>query len=551
MTESAAEILGRLEWDDDGLPCGWPEDQGVRSAGRQVLVWSETLLTQPDGDGAGEPWRWRESQARFVAWWYALDADGNYLWRRGQIVLPKGAGKSPMAAALGCVELAGPVRWVKWDPDDGEPIMRAHPSPDVKLSALSQDQAEDATMGLAISMLDNADALAEIPGLDAGLTRVRTRNGKLSSATARAPSKEGLRPTAVVLDEAHLWIRSNGGHKLAETLRRGVAKTGGRSLETTNMWATGDNSVAQMTAEYAEAVREGIHSGDGVLTWRPVGHCDDLSDPVELRAALADLYADSPWIDIERLAAEVIDAGTHPADARRYYLNQPASADDAWIPAERWASCLDTSKPLEEGDAITLGFDGSRGRTRGNADATALVAVRVEDGYVELLGCWQAKEGDKDWVVPDDLVNAAVHEAFERFKVVAFYADPSGWQSQLGEWERAYSRRLIVKASPGHPTHFWASKAWRMVQSLAAFEEAVSNGDMTHDNSYRLTEHVLNARRNPTRRAGLQIAKEYPDSPNKIDCAVSATLAWQARLDAVAKGATGKPAGRGRVIVFA
>ena len=136
--------------------------------------------------------------------------------------------------------------------------------------------------------------------------------------------------------------------------------------------------------------------------------------------------------------------------------------------------------------------------------------------------------------------------------MVGFYADPSGWQSQLGEWERAYSRRLTVKASRDHPTHFWSSKAWRMVQSLAAFEEAVANGDMTHDNSYRLTEHVLNARRNPTRRAGLQIAKEYPDSPNKIDCAVAATLAWQARLDAVAKGATGKApgAGRGRIIVL-
>ena len=51
--------------------------------------------------------------------------------------------------------------------------------------------------------------------------------------------------------------------------------------------------------------------------------------------------------------------------------------------------------------------------------------------------------------------------------------------------------------------------------------------------------------------AGLQIAKTYPDSPDKIDCAVAATLAWAARLDAIAKGAGKKPAGRGRVIVLA
>jgi len=548
VLRTAEGILGALEWDDDGLPSGWPSDQGVATAGLEVLAWSETTLVQPDGDDAGEPWRWRQSQARYVAWWFAMDDAGVYLWRRGQIVLPKGAGKSPMAAALACVELAGPVRFAGWD-DEGQPVMRPHPSPDVKLSALSQDQAEDATMGLAISMLDHPGGRLVIPGLDAGLTRVRTRNGKLSSSTARAPSKEGLRPTAVILDEAHLWVAANGGHRLAETLRRGVAKTGSRSLETTNMWSTGQDSVAQRTSEYAEAVRAGTFRGDGVLVWQPIGVCDDLADPVELRSALAALYADSPWIDVDRLAAEVLDAGTHPADARRYYLNQPASADDAWILADQWHSCLDRGKPLADGDTITLGFDGSRGRARGNADATALVAVRVADGHVELIGCWQAREGEDDWQAPDDLVDAAVRDAFKRYRVVGFYADPAGWQSQLGEWEQTFSRRLQVKASADHPTHYWANRTGLMVRAFAAFSEAVENGDLTHDGSYRLSEHMLNARRNPSPRAGLLISKEYPDSPRKIDCAVAATLAWTARLDAAAKGrATRGPPGRGRVI---
>jgi hypothetical protein len=50
----------------------------------------------------------------------------------------------------------------------------------------------------------------------------------------------------------------------------------------------------------------------------------------------------------------------------------------------------------------------------------------------------------------------------------------------------------------------------------------------------------------------LQISKEYPDSPRKIDCAVAATLAWAARLDVMVKtpgGGAGAP-GRGRVIVL-
>lgn len=512
-----------------------------------MLAWSEATLTQPDGDRAGDPWRWTKSQGRFIAWWFSLDEDGQYLWRRAQIVLPKGAGKSPTAAALACCELAGPVRFLGWA--NGEPVMGPHPSPEVKLSALSQDQAEDATMSLAIAMLSNPSASREIQGLDPGLTRIRTRKGSLTSATARAPSKEGLRPTAVVLDETSFWISSNGGHHLAESLRRGLAKTGGRSLECTNMWVNGSDSVAERTCAYADAVRAGTHAGDGVLTWHPVGHCDDLSDPEQLRAGLQALYIDAPWINIGRLAAEVLDGDTHPADARRFYLNQPASSDDAWIRADRWDACLDLKHPLIDRDCIVLGFDGSRGRARGNADATALVACRVKDGYLELLGCWQAREKETDWEAPESLIDATVREAFEKYRVVGFYADPAGWQSQLGTWEQMFSKRLKVRASGDHPTHFWANRTAVMVKALAAFEEAVNNGDLTHDGSRRLTQHVLNARRIVTPRAGIQIAKAYPDSPDKIDCAVAATLAWAARLDAHAAGYP-KAIGSGRIIVL-
>jgi hypothetical protein len=541
--------LHGVAYGDDGLPDGWPDDYGIATAGPDVLAWCETVLVQPDGDHAGQPWQWRESQARFVAWWYALRPDGGYLWRRGQVVLPKGAGKSPMIAALACVELAGPVRFARWA-DDGSPVMAAEPSPHVKLSALSLGQATDATFGLALAMLDSPSAAREIPGLDAGLTRIRTRRGELSPATARAPSKEGPRYTFVALDESHLWAQANGGHQLAAALRRGLAKTGGRSLEASNMWVSGSESVAEATARYAAAVLAGEHAGDGVLRWQPSVRCEDLADEDELRAALAALYADSPWIDIGRLMAEVLDGATHPADARRYYLNQPGSADDAWVRADQWWAREDRSRPLADGDTVVLGFDGSRGRARGNADATALVAVRVDDGHVALVGCWQAAEHDRDWQAPEELVDAAVRDAFHRYRVAGMYADPSGWQSWIGEWERSYGRRLKVRARGDHPMYFWASRASEMARALAAFEEAVTCGDLTHDGSYRLSEHVLNARRNPLPRAGLQISKEYPDSPRKIDCAVAAVLAWRGRLDALASK-TGTPTpGRGRVMVL-
>ena len=49
--ESAPLNPGRLEWDEDGLPVAGQRTKDVAPAGRQVLMWSETVLTQPDGDG--------------------------------------------------------------------------------------------------------------------------------------------------------------------------------------------------------------------------------------------------------------------------------------------------------------------------------------------------------------------------------------------------------------------------------------------------------------------------------------------------------------------
>jgi phage terminase large subunit-like protein len=77
-------------------------------------------------------------------------------------------------------------------------------------------------------------------------------------------------------------------------------------------------------------------------------------------------------------------------------------------------------------------------------------------------------------------------------------------------------------------------RSYLVVRSLEQFYSAVVQKEMTHDGGRALTRHILNARRRAGRN-GVQIYKEHPDSPNKIDAAVAANLAWAARVDAVAK----------------
>lgn len=515
----------------DGLPLGVPQQWGIPTLGPDVLAWSEYYLVQPDGEFAGEQWVWRDSQARFICWWYAIDFEGEYIFRRAQIVLPKGAGKSPLAAALGCCALLGPSVFDRFE--DGIAVGKRNPSPSVQLAAVSQDQTDN-TMSLVLAMVKSTELEAERPDINAGTTRIRVRNGKLVPVTASAPSREGGRTTDAIFDETHLWVDSNGGTNLAKTIRRNLGKMNGRSIETTNCWSPGRNSIAEKTSELADAVREGRSDETGVLRWHPREVVEDLSDEPAVRAALGRLYADSPWINIDRLVNEIFDLSTSPAEARRFYLNEVSTSDDAWISQPEWVGCFNAEAVVGDGDTITVGFDGSRRRARGVTDATALIGCRVEDGYLFEIAVWEQPEGAHDWPIPVAEVDAAVRDTFRRYNVVGFFADPAKWESQISTWEAAYSSRLTVKASRDAPMHWWMTggRATATVRALDQFLTAVLEKQLSHDGSFALTRHILNAQRRVST-AGIQIAKEHPDSSRKIDAAVAAVLAWTARIEAI------------------
>ena len=167
----------------------------------------------------------------------------------------------------------------------------------------------------------------------------------------------------------------------------------------------------------------------------------------------------------------------------------------------------------------------------------------MSDGHLFELGVWEQPAGPvgENWRVPVTEVDAAVAEAFDRYDVVGFFADPSKWESYIADWEARWHRRLKVRASGQHPIEWWMTRTAPVVRSLEQFHSAVVDGELTHDGSFALTRHVLNARRRPTR-GGTLIFKEHPDSVRKIDAAVAATLAWQARLAAVSAGVGQMPA---------
>lgn len=528
----------------DGLPEGMPTDYGVPTLGWGVLAWGEAFLAQPDGDRAGDPWQWTDTQARLVAWWYAVDQRGRWLFRRGQIVLPKGAGKSPLAASLSSCGLAAEVVFDGFDAN-GEAVGRPHPSPHIQLAAVSQDQTDN-TMTLVLSMLRDGEAANVIPGLDLGLTRVRTRNGKLEPVTASAPSREGQRLTDAILDEPHLWTRTNGGVRLAATLRRNLGKMGGRSLETTNAWTPGEESVAEETATYADKIAEGSAVDVGLMRYHPKAVVRDLGDEDELRAGLSELYKDSPWVDIGRIVAEVYDLGTHPADARRFYLNEVAVAEDSLIAAHEWDLCATTDR-IEHGDTIVLGFDGAI-----REDSTALVACRVEDRLFQPLGVWERPDGPlgDGWEVDRETVDDCVRLAFEQFRVVGFYADVELWSSYIDAWSRDFREHLLVKAAQMSPIG-WDMRGRHQASTFAneRLVAAIADAKVRHSGDLVLRRHVLNARRRPNR-WGVSFGKDRRGSSRKVDAYAAMLLADMARHDVESNSALKARQRTGRVYGF-
>jgi phage terminase large subunit-like protein len=306
------------------------------------------------------------------------------------------------------------------------------------------------------------------------------------------------------------------------------------------MYMPGENSVAEETHNLAKAIAEGKTKRQRLLFDHREADPDvDLTNEDEVRAGLREAYGPfADVMDIDRIINEIYDPRNDPQDSRRYYFNQPTSSRDAWVSAPEWNACS-AVKEIGKGDEITLGFDGSRKRSRGIADATALIGCRVSDGHLFEIKVWEQPDGPAgdDWEVPTEDVDYEVRKAFETYKVVGMFADPAKWESYIANWESAFGKNLKVKSSLNHPIEWWmtGNRSYLVVRALEQFHDAIIQKDISHDGSRALTRHILNARRRITR-GGLTIAKSHPDSRDKIDAAIAATLAYQARLQALSKG---------------
>ncbi len=535
------------------LPTGRPD----LTLGYGVAQWLERWLIQPNGPRAHKPFRLVDSQLRFLAWWYAVDPDGNWIYHHSVRRLAKGSGKSPFAAAMALAELCGPVRLADFDPRiPGGCVGRRMDMPWVQIAATAESQTAN-TMRMVRAFAPKGSEIVKAFHLDPGKTMYyAVPEGKLEVITSSATAAEGAEASFVIGDETEHWKPSNGGPELARTLADNLAKSGSRMLETSNAWVPGSGTVAELSWDAWIAQEEGRSRAESRILYDARLASPEItawSDDEPLREGLAHVYGDCFWVDLRSIIGRIRDLRSDPEDSRRKYLNRPTVSSGAWMDPQDWAIRADARVVVADSDPIALFFDGSK-----SDDSTGLVGCDIATGHIFVLGAWERPFGPdgEGWEVDRVDVDRTVRAVHAVRDVVAFFGDVREFESYIDAWADDFGDKYVIEASGGRKRH---AVAWDMRANVREFTVAAerfkvdvlsADSDLTHDGDGRLARHVANTVQAPNK-YGISVSKESRESPRKIDLTVCAIGARMVRRLVLASDGwrkrskqTGKRAGR-------
>lgn len=508
---------------EDGQSYVLPE----HTVGWEALKWCAKWLKNPD---TGAPWQFTAEQARFILWLYAVDADGQSIYRRSVLQRLKGAGKDPLAAALAWFECCGPCRFSHFD-EDGEVVGRELPAAWVQLVAVSLTQTKNTSRFMNSMITDAAIAHYDID-LGQEVIYSHGRKRQIQSVTSSFRALEGARVTFVVKNETHHWVSGNGGHEMSETIAGNVAKIeDARSLDITNAYMPGEDSVAQRIREGYERTQQGLAADFDLLYDSLEAPPNAPLEPEAMEQVVSVIRGDAFWVNPKNAVSFALSSEILPARARRMFYNQiVAEEDQIYTPTELQAARVERAF-LEPGDEIVLGFDGGK-----TDDATALVAIRLSDRVAFPIGIWERPNGKQDWYINRPQVDSAVHDTFSRYNVRAFFADVTLWESYIEQWSETYGPTLAVRAGVDSAIGWDMSSAKRTTRRHEALVSALKNGRVKHNGDPLFMQHIANVRRR-VNQYGLSFGKESRESRKKIDAYAALLAAHAAMTQYIERGA--------------
>lgn len=497
-----------------------PDEPGPRrTLGDAVIIWAMQNLVHAV---TGEPWVPLPEHERFLNTYYAIDDSGRWVYSQAYMRRARGTGKSPLAAIIAAIELCGPCRFGGWD-ENGYPIAVPEQAPLIWIMATSVHQTKPIFEILSGSFSE--DAIAEY-GLVFGAESV-VKSGKFRGRVdivANNPrGLRGARLSCALVDETSELVDGNSGHSSIKRINGNLRKKPGgtaRRVDMSNAFVPGEDSVAErVTSDWSLQMGKWGFSHILLDTLEANPNLE-LTNGDQLREAIRQAAGDATWLDTETLVRAAYIPGEGISEFRREHLNQITSEEDSLIHAHVFDRQA-IAAPLEPGDRITLGFDGSL-----SGDGTALVAFRLSDRSLHLLHYQEPIKGDDDWRVDDEQVDEEFRMAMDRYTVWGAACDVHPFESWVHAWNRDFGETMKVSASSAGPLiRDNRSERKDLTLGCQSLVGEIESEKIHFSPSYLVKTHWLNAKR-AENRYGFSFRKETRNSTKRVDIVAASLMAY-------------------------
>lgn len=478
---------------------------------------------------------------------------GRRRFKRGAISWRKGMAKTEFMAWAAFAELHpdGPVRCDGFDAA-GNPVGRPVVDPYIPMLAVTVEQVEELAYGALYVMCTegpDADLFDSTNERIVRLSETGTADGKAVPLSNSPGSRDGARTTFQCFDEPHRLIlpRQIEAHEtmVANLEKRVLEDPWGLYVGTAG--EIGQNSIAEGLHEEAQQINKGeidlpqlfyFHREAGAEY--PTGTFEERVEAVSVATGPVGEYGPGQF---ESIARQWDRPKANKSYLERVWLNRWVKAGRQAFDPVRWGE-LGTAEVIEPGSFITWGFDGAKYR-----DSTAIVLTDIPTGRQQLRAIWEkpldwdAKSSGAKWEVPEDAVLDAIDQIHADFNVWRGYYDPFHWSEQMKAKAGAYGADTVVEWRTNRTT----AMAW----AHRRYVEAQTAGSVTWPKAHPLSEifadHIAAAGRQDVNVFDDEgnrlfiLDKIHPD--RKYDAGMAGNLSWEARLDALAAGATHEPSG--------